>query len=65
MKKFLVVLFAAAALTACNNSGDTDKTGEDTIKPDSPATTLTPGDSTNLDSLNRADSTRMADSLRK
>jgi hypothetical protein len=38
MKKFFAVLAIAAAMTACNNGGEGDKTGTDTIKPvDSPA----------------------------
>jgi len=64
MKKFFAVLAIAAAMTACNNDGDSSKTGTDSIKPvDSPQVT-TPAP-VNTDSLRKADSARIADSLSK
>jgi len=65
MKKFFAVLAIAAAMTACNNDGDSSKTGTDTIKPvDSNPQVTTPAP-VNTDSLRKADSARIADSLSK
>lgn len=63
MKKFFAVLAIAAAITACNNGGEGDKTGADSIKPvDSTPAVTTP--TVNADSLRIADSTRIADSIK-
>ena len=49
MKKFFAVLAIAAAITACNNSGESDKTGKDSIQPDTSAT--------KVDTTKKADTT--------
>jgi hypothetical protein len=58
MKKFLVVLVALVAFTACNNSSDSTKTDDTTtIRPDSTPVITLP-DSTSVDSLHKMDTTK-------
>ena len=55
MKKFLVILVAAVAFTACNNSSDSTKTEDTTtIKPDTTPVITLP-DSTSVDSVHKMD----------
>jgi len=44
MKKFLAIAAIAGVMVACNNSGDGDKTDNDTIKPTDTTTVVTPTD---------------------
>lgn len=64
MKKIFAVLAIAGAMAACNNEGEGDKTGNDSIKPVDSPQVVTPAP-VNVDSLRRADSIRIADSLSK
>ena len=63
MKKIFAVLAIAGAMAACNNDGEGDKTGNDSIKPvETPALN---SDSLRIADSLRIDSIRIADSLSK